>query len=123
MHRDAIKDIDSNTLAGIGSEKDWSKKNKQEAIKILSGIEKSEERRTALSEIKKKIREDKDLDVEEAYESYIEEVDESVGESFDVYLNAKERKITKEVAKKLNLEINTLIKKNHINWLKKEGYL
>ena len=34
--------MDTDTLAGIGSEDDWSKKEKKEAIEILSNIEKSD---------------------------------------------------------------------------------
>ena len=106
--------LDTHTLYGIQTSK-WDSKQKEKAIEILSGIEKQEEKDIALSEMKKKTKEDEDLDVEEAHRQYVDEVDETVGENFDIYLNAIERKATRDTAKKLKIEVNTLIKKNHID--------
>lgn len=115
--------IDTTTLSGIQQAKHWDKEEKQKAIEVLSSIDKLEDRRIALSELKHKTKEDEDLDVKEAYQEYESEVDETVGENYDVYLNAKERKATKDAAKSEKLEINTLIKRNHTNWLRGKGYL
>jgi len=115
--------IDTNTLAGIGSEDDWSKSEKKEAIEILSKVEKSEERRNLLSEIKKKKSEDEDISIEQAHKEIKKEKAELIGMTYDVHLNAKERMATEKSAKKEHLDINSLIKRNHINWLKKEEYL
>ena len=52
--RNSSDKMDLNTLAGIGSEDDWSKSEKKDAIEELSKVVKSEERRNLLSEIKKK---------------------------------------------------------------------
>lgn len=67
VSRDDIESMDTNTLAGIGSEDDWSKSKKKEAIEVLSKIDKSEERRNMLSEMKKKISEDKKKNEFESY--------------------------------------------------------
>jgi len=63
--------LDTQSLAGIGSEDDWSKSEKKEAIEILSKVEKSEERRNLLSEIKKKKSEDEDISIEQAHKEII----------------------------------------------------
>ncbi len=114
--------VDTDTLSGIQRTK-WEPEQKEKAIEVLSKIEKRDDRRVALSEMKKKTKEDESLEVEEAYNLYEKEVGESVGESYDIYLNAKERKATRDIAKKMKVEINTLIKSNHIKWLKNEGLL
>jgi len=115
--------MDRDTLAGIGSEDDWSKSEKKEAIEILSNVEKSEERRNLLSEIKKKKSEDEDISIEKAVKEIKKEKAELIGETYDVHFNAKERIAIEKAAKKEHLDINTLIKRCAINWLKKEEYL
>jgi len=115
--------MDTTTLSRIGSEDDWSKAEKKEAIEILSKVEKSEERRNLLSEIKKKKSEDEDISIEQAHKEIKKEKAELIGMTYDVHLNAKERMATEKSAKKEHLDINSLIKRNHINWLKKEEYL
>lgn len=47
--------IDTTTLSGIQQAKHWDKEDKKKAIKILSKIEKRDDRVVALSEMKKKI--------------------------------------------------------------------
>jgi len=114
--------VDTKSLAGIQTSK-WEKEDKEKAIEVLSKIEKQEDRMVALSEMKKRTKEDEGLDVGEAFEDYEKEVDETTGQSFDVYLNAKERKATKDAALKEKVEVNTLIKRNHVAWLKVKKYL
>jgi len=123
MHHGAFKKVDTHTLSEIQTAKHLTPNQKEELIILAESIEKPEERRVTISEVKKKTKEDGDLGIAEAYEKYEKEVDETIGESFDVYLNAKERKATKDSAHNERLEINTLIKRNHVNWLKKENYL
>jgi len=117
------KVIDTHTLSGIQTAKHWDKEDKEKAIEVLGKIEKQEDRVVALSELKERTKQDEDLEVEEAMEEYEQDYDETIGQSFDVYLNAKERKATKDASEKEKLEINTLIKRSHIEWLKKNGYL
>ncbi len=117
------RNLDTHSLAGIQTAKHWDTKKKEKAVEILSKIEKQEDRAVALSEMKSKTREDEDLDVQEAFQEYETEQDQVKGESYDVYLNAKERKATKEAAKSEKLEINTLIKRNHVNWLREKDFL
>ncbi len=123
LTRTGTSKIDTHTLSRIQQAKHWDKKDKEKAIEVLKDIEDVKDRRTTLAELKSKTKEDEDLDVEEAYQEYEKEVDETVGGNYDVYLNAKERKATKEASKKEKLEINTLIKRNHVKWLKDKGYL
>ena len=115
--------LDTHTLSNIETAKHWDKEDKEKAIEVLSKIEQQKDRVVALSEMKKKTKQDEEMDVKEAYDEYEQEVDDTVGQSFDVYLNAKERKATKDAGKKENLEINTLIKRNHVDWLKSNNYL
>jgi len=42
LTRKSSEQLDTTSLSGIGSEDDWSKKEKKEAIEILSKVEKSE---------------------------------------------------------------------------------
>lgn len=123
VSRETLDKVDTHTLAGIQTAKHWDKQEKEKAIETLSKIEKRDDRFLTLSELKQRTKENEDLDIEDAYKQYEEEVDETVGESYDVYLNAKERKATKDAAQKEKLEINTLIKRNHVRWLKENGYL
>lgn len=116
-------EVDTHTLDSIQTAKHWDKEKKEKAINVLSSIEKAEDRRVAVSEMKSKTKADEDLDVEEAFRDFEEEQEQVKGESYDVYLNAKERKATKDAAKSERLEINTLIKRNHSNWLKEKGFL
>ena len=112
--------MDTDSLASVSNEKSWSDKDKKEALIVASRIENKYERRKAISEMKKKSEDKSPL---EAFKEYKREVGETIGANYDVYFNAKERVATEKAAKKEKLEINTLIKRNHINWLKKEGYL
>ncbi len=118
-----MRKIDTDTLAGIQSAKHWDKDKKGKAIEILSKYEKRDDRRVALSELKKRTKDEEDFDLEEVQKQYEKDVDETIGQSFDVYLNAKERKATKDAALKEKVEINTLIKRNHVAWLKEMNYL
>ncbi len=49
--------MDTHTLSNIQTSK-WDTKQKEKAIEILSSVEKAEDRRVALSEMKQKTKED-----------------------------------------------------------------
>ena len=119
----AAKKIDTDTLASIQTVKHWNIEDKEKAMKVLSEIDDVKDRRATLSELKERTKADEDLGIGEAFKKIEEEYDDNVGQSFDIYLSAKERKATKEAALKEKLEINTLIKRSHTIWLKENGYL
>lgn len=114
--------LDTHTLARVG-DSSLTKKEKEKLIKIVSKKQRQQDRLLIISEIKKKTKQNENMNVQEAYEEYEQEVDDTTGQSFDVYLNPKERKATKDAAHKEKLVINTLIKRNHVDWLKKKNYL
>lgn len=116
----AQEHVDTNTLAGISREEKWDDKSKAEAIEVLSEVESAKERRQLLSEMKKRAE---DHSPSEALKEYKKEVRELIGITLNVYLNAKERAATEKAAKKEKLEMETLVKKIFVAWLKKENYL
>jgi ParB family chromosome partitioning protein len=118
-HPDAKK-VDMNTLASISTEDEWDNKEKKEAIKIASEINSSKERRNLLLEMKKRAE---DESPKEALESIKKEMKGLQGITLNVWLNAKEREATTKACKKNEVEMETLVKRNHIDWLKKNNYL
>lgn len=112
--------LDIDTLAGISSEEEWNEKEKFEAIETLSEIESGRERKSLLSELKSRAKEESPR---EALESIKKEMKGLQGINLDVWLNFKEREATVKACKKLGIEMETLVKRNHVNWLKKESYL
>jgi len=120
LHSTAIKKLDIDNIASIESEEEWDKSDKKEALKIVSEIESSKERRSLLSEMKKRAEKETP---KEALESIKKEMKGLQGVTLNVWLNAKEREATIKASKKNSVEMETLVKRNHISWLKKEGYL
>jgi len=112
---------DVDTAAAISKEKEWKEAEKIEAIKILDEEDIGwKERRNLLSEMRKRAEKETP---KEALESIKKEMKGLQGVTLNVWLNAKEREATIKAAKKNSIEMETLIKRNHISWLKKEGYL
>ena len=112
---------DVDTAAAISKEKEWKEAEKIEAIKILDEEDIGwKERRNLLSEMRKRAEKETP---KEALESIKKEMKGLQGVTLNVWLNAKEREATIKAAKKNSIEMETLVKRNHISWLKKEGYL
>jgi ParB/RepB/Spo0J family partition protein len=119
-HRDVVEKVDTNTLAGISTEKDWDEEEKVEAIEKLSEIESSKERRAALWEMKSRADEQSPA---EALESIKKEMKGLEGINITIWLNFKEKEATIKAAKKNKIEMETLVKKNHVKWLKDNNFL
>jgi len=92
----------------------------KEAIKKDDGMGRSE----VTQKIKEhKVLEEYNISPKEAKEQFDKNKKSSEGITLSISLNAKEREATVEACKKEKLVMEYLIKKNHLDWLKKEKYL